>query len=160
MSRKADVEALMDAMRRFQHVRERFIAARMRTSDGAVETAAFACLFVLDHGPARSGAVAEKLYTDPSTVSRHVANLVKLGYVRREADPDDGRATILVITDLGRKRVGQLRAQRTHSMLTAMEDWSDADLHTLSTLYRRFVDQAEETAWNTAVEPVQDLEEF
>lgn len=71
MSRNADVETLMDAMRRFQHVRERFIAARMRTSDGAVETAAFACLFVLEHGPARSGAVAEALFTDPSTTSRH-----------------------------------------------------------------------------------------
>jgi len=159
MSRTADVENLMDAMRRFQHVRERFIAARMHTSDGAVETAAFACLFVLDRGPARSGAVAEALYTDPSTISRHVANLVKLGYVRREADPDDGRATILVITDLGHKRLGQLRKQRAQSMLAAMEDWTDTDLNTLSTLYERFVDQAEETACGLATAPVQDLEE-
>ena len=45
------------------------------------------------------------LCADPSTVSRQVASLVKAGLVERQADPDDGRASILVPTELGRAKV-------------------------------------------------------
>src|ERR1700760_1526656 len=52
-------------------------------------------------GPLRSSALAELLPADPSTVSRQVATLVKDGFVERRADPQDGRASLLVVTERG-----------------------------------------------------------
>ncbi len=54
-------------------------------------------------GPIRSSDLAEKVQADPSTVSRQVAALVRDGYVERRADPMDGRASLLVITERGRQ---------------------------------------------------------
>src|ERR1700761_4947179 len=54
-------------------------------------------------GPVRASELAEKVQADPSTVSRQVASLVKSGYVERRADPVDGRASLLVLTDRGQE---------------------------------------------------------
>jgi len=45
--------------------------------------------------------LAERLYLDKSTASRVVDGLVDLGLVRKERDPDDGRARILQPTPDG-----------------------------------------------------------
>ena len=50
-------------------------------------------------GPHRSNALAEAVHSDPSTVSRQIAALVKVGYVERRPDPADGRACLLAATD-------------------------------------------------------------
>jgi DNA-binding MarR family transcriptional regulator len=49
----------------------------------------------------RSSDLAARAGLDPSTVSRAVAGLVTQGLVTREADPHDGRATLLVVTPAG-----------------------------------------------------------
>src|SRR5437868_6066116 len=52
-------------------------------------------------GPVRSNALAEAVYSDPSTISRQVATLVKDGLIERRADPADGRASLLAVTEKG-----------------------------------------------------------
>jgi hypothetical protein len=56
-----------------------------------------------EDGPRRAGALADAVHSDPSTISRQIGHLVKLGYVERTADPEDGRATLLAATDEGRR---------------------------------------------------------
>jgi DNA-binding MarR family transcriptional regulator len=143
MSRLDQVEGFIEVLSRYARIRERLAVTRMRTPDGVVETAAYQCLFQLTDRPARSGELAERLYADPSTISRHVAHLVRLGYVRREADPQDGRATILVATDSGRERVAALRKKRGEELQRLMSDWPDEDIDSLTRLMGRFVDGAE-----------------
>ena len=80
-------------MRTFTKVRSRSIAAAAQD----VERSAHIVLrFVANEGPMRATAVAEGLQSDPSTVSRQVAALVKHGLLERRADQDDGRASLLV----------------------------------------------------------------
>ena len=43
-------------------------------------------------------ALAAAVHSDPSTVSRQVAALVRAGLIERQADPEDGRASVLVPT--------------------------------------------------------------
>ncbi|WP_369792580.1 MarR family winged helix-turn-helix transcriptional regulator [Williamsia sp. D3] len=100
--------------------------------------------FSVGRQTSRSGELAEALYADPSTISRHVAHLVRLGYVRREADPQDGRATILVATDSGRERVAAMRQRRGEELKMLMADWPDDDIDTLIRLMGRFVNSAED----------------
>ncbi|MGV9713008.1 MarR family winged helix-turn-helix transcriptional regulator [Gordonia sp. NPDC003424] len=137
------VDELFDVLARYMRVRDRAVHTTLKTADGEFELAAFKGLFHLERQPMRSRELAESLNADPSTVSRHVSQLVDLGLVRREADPDDGRATLLVVTDVGRAKVEAMRTARRTAMGTAMADWTDDELHTLVRLLGRFVDAAE-----------------
>jgi DNA-binding MarR family transcriptional regulator len=58
---------------------------------------------LVENGPMRSTALAERLFLDKSTTSRVVATLVKKGYVEQRADEADGRATALHVTAGGRR---------------------------------------------------------
>lgn len=138
-----DVDQLFETLARYIRVRDRAIHTTFRTSDGEFEIAAFKGLFHLAKRSMRSRELAAELNTDPSTVSRHVAQLVELGLVRREADPKDGRATLLVITDDGTERVAAMRAHRRSAFNAAMSEWTGEELATLVSLLTRFVDAAE-----------------
>lgn len=138
------LDELFDAMARYVRLRDRAVHTTFRTADGDVEVAAYKGLFHLIARPMRSRELADALNSDPSTASRHVAQLVGQGLVRREADPDDGRATLLVITTAGRTKVEAMREGRRQAFSTAMADWNSADLGDLVTLLNRFVDSVEQ----------------
>jgi DNA-binding MarR family transcriptional regulator len=89
-------------------------------------------------GPTRASDLAEQICADPSTVSRQVAGLVKGGLLERQADPHDGRASILVITDAGRARIARLVALRGKVFAPLIADWSLADRTRMLHLLERF----------------------
>ena len=66
-------------------------------------TQCYALETLVQHGPMRSTALAERLFLDKSTTSRVAATLVKKGYVEQRADEADGRATALQVTAAGRR---------------------------------------------------------
>jgi DNA-binding MarR family transcriptional regulator len=104
-----------------------------------LERATFGLLVQLvDCGPRRTTALAEAVYTDASTVSRQVNQLVRLGLVERQADPDDGRATLLAATERGRACLAKAREQRNQRVAELVADWSPADRQTLTELLDRF----------------------
>jgi DNA-binding MarR family transcriptional regulator len=93
---------------------------------------------LISGGPRRAGALAEAACIDPSTVSRQVDSLVRLGLVERRADPRDGRATVLAATDAGVAMQQRMRAGRDRMMALILDSWSDQDVHQLVTLLQRF----------------------
>jgi DNA-binding MarR family transcriptional regulator len=68
-------------------------------------------------GPLRLGDLAAAEGIAPSTLTRLVAVLEDLGYVQRDADPRDARASTVAITALGHETLERLRAEGT-AMLT------------------------------------------
>jgi len=62
-------------------------------------------------GPIRLGDLAAAEGIAPSTLTRMVAVLEELGYVRRDADPKDARASTLAITPKGHETLEQLREE-------------------------------------------------
>ncbi|MCW0213769.1 MAG: MarR family transcriptional regulator [Pseudonocardia sp.] len=103
----------------------------------------FAAFSVLAHlavdGPQRSGEIAAAMCADPSTISRHVAGLVKAGLVERRADPGDGRATLLATTGDGSRVLEHERRRRSLQLATALSDWSTENRTQLAELLGRFV---------------------
>ena len=83
-------------------------------------------------GPVRQSALAGHLRTDPSTVSRHVAELVGDGLVEREADPDDGRASLLALTAAGLTAVDDMRDARDARVATVLDGWSTEQIEVLA----------------------------
>ena len=114
-------------MIRLMRAVERAKAGKAVGPDG-VERAAYVLLarLVLE-GPRRSNALAESVHSDPSTVSRQVAGLVRAGLVERRPDPDDGRATLLAATDEGLRVFQANRDRRNREIGALTAHWDEAD---------------------------------
>jgi DNA-binding MarR family transcriptional regulator len=91
------------------------------------------------------------VHSDPSTVSRQVAHLVQLGLVERVADPADGRATLLVATDEGRRVFDENRQLRNRGIASLMSEWPDDDRRTFARLLTHFTDSFESHKARTAL---------
>ena len=107
--------------------------------DLGAEFSALMLLFPLRlQGPMRVTDLAEVKRADPSTISRQVAQLVKAGLARREADPADGRASRLAVTDAGMAACDQLYQAR-HALLTkALGDWPPERVIAFADLFAEF----------------------
>jgi DNA-binding MarR family transcriptional regulator len=115
-------------------------AAAARDGGGGLgqDRSAMLLLFPLMDGPQRPGTLAELCHTDPSTISRQVAELARRELVRREPDPSDGRASLLAITDAGREVCERVRTLRRELLAAAVAGWTDAELDTFAGLLGRF----------------------
>lgn len=103
------------------------IKSRVTTGPEGDHSPLFLLVKLVHHGPSRASDLAEQVCADPSTVSRQVAWLVKAGLVERRADPDDGRASILVPTELGHRRVAEHSERRATTLLPVISDWTPRD---------------------------------
>jgi len=63
-------------------------------------------------GPRTIGSLAERLGVSQQAASKAVADLERRGYVRREADPDDGRARHVALTERGDAAIAAGRRHR------------------------------------------------
>jgi DNA-binding MarR family transcriptional regulator len=123
-----------------------------------LDWAAFGLLMaLLKRGPLRQGELAEVAMLDPSTVSRHTAQLVKAGLVSRQPHPDDGRAVHLVATPAG-EAVGRDLIDRRVSMLgRILSEWEPADTETLLRLLRLLNDGLEQHMDDSSRHPPPDV---
>jgi DNA-binding MarR family transcriptional regulator len=108
-------------------------AARLRLDPAGVHV--LSRLAVL--GPVRLTELAAALGLDPSSVSRQVTAVERAGYVRREPDPADGRATRLVLTDRGRQAADSVQEKRAQALKVLTPGWSDHDHEELAALLAR-----------------------
>lgn len=92
------------------------------------------------HGPIRLAELATATYIDASTASRQTADLVDRGLLMRQADPADGRASLLALTDAGERAVRDLIRAREEFFTTALADWEPDDIRQLAELLGRFAD--------------------
>jgi len=100
-------------------------------------------LVIHREGPLRVADLAGACYLDASTVSRQAAELVGDGLLRREADPVDGRASLLALTGAGQRQVAELMRRRREFFEHVVADWDAPDLDAFLALLTRFVDDVE-----------------
>lgn len=132
-------EQLGTQLVRLQRIRERKLA-QLSEESGGVDGAAFVCLFrLLRDGPMRSSELAVIVNSDPSTVSRQVAQLVEHGHVERVRDENDGRAYVLAVTESGRRVADAMHRRRTTNLGLVIEEWTSEDRATLVGLLDRFL---------------------
>jgi DNA-binding MarR family transcriptional regulator len=123
---------------------ERVQSRRQVEHPDAVDPTTYLLLaHLVQDGPCRSGALAGAVHSDPSTVSRQAAQLVRLGLAERVADPADGRATLLIATDEGRRVFAENRQMRTRRVAGLLADWTTSDRHLFARLLTRFTDAVE-----------------
>lgn len=152
------IEALMDfeaAMFRFHRriAKGELMALALRRLDLNVEPAQFQALTAvarIQYGVGRDapvaptiGMIAEEMSLDPSRASRIVADLVVSGHVKRGAAQDDGRKSVIALSDLGRSVLSTMRDAKWEMLLDVFSDWSDTDLQALSEVLTRYLDDSE-----------------
>lgn len=113
------------------------LAAAARRDEG-VSWSTYVLLFhLIAGGPMRTKALAESVGVDPSTVSRQVDELVRMGHVERRADADDGRAIVLAATEKGRETHRRMREQRDRLTARVVAGWDRSDTERLTELMGR-----------------------
>jgi DNA-binding MarR family transcriptional regulator len=136
---RAAVAAVADNLVRFARAFGRAKARMLAAASRDVEGSAHIILKHLQHeGPMRAGTVAETLHSDPSTVSRQVAALVKDGLLERRSDPQDGRASLLVLTDPGRALLADHDRLRLDYFAYLLDDWTDDEIRDFAAKLDRF----------------------
>jgi DNA-binding MarR family transcriptional regulator len=107
--------------------------------DVALERSAYGIMCKLaDEGPQRLGALATAFGLDPSTITRQVQALEEIDLAHRTTDASDRRASILDLTDNGRRVLDATRERRRERLRVALSDWSEDDLSDFGRLLKDF----------------------
>jgi DNA-binding MarR family transcriptional regulator len=119
-------------------------AVARHRGQGPLDRAAVAVLArVVAEGPLRVSDVASALGLDLSTVSRQVQTLTDGGYVAKEPDPGDRRASQVTATGAGRAALDAVRADRAATLGRALAGWEPGDRERLRVLLARLADDLE-----------------
>lgn len=114
---------------------------RLMASAGLdLDRAAVAILrHIAESDPVRPGVLAVRLSVEASHVTRQLRQLERGGYVVRVADPEDGRAQRVQLTDAGLVAVERIREASRRGVALALAGWGPAELDQLAVLFRRLV---------------------
>jgi DNA-binding MarR family transcriptional regulator len=92
---------------------------------------------LLGCGAMRVSDLAACVHLDTSTVSRQIKHLEDKGVVERAPDPDDGRASLVRLSEAGRETVIAGFRRRFERIQAVLEPWSAADRAKLQALLTR-----------------------
>jgi DNA-binding MarR family transcriptional regulator len=84
-----------------------------------------------------AGVIAERLGVKPPTMTRTLARMEAQGFLRREADEDDGRQMRARLTDEGRKHIGAIRLAVKATENLAVSGFDDKELRQFVKLLRK-----------------------
>jgi DNA-binding MarR family transcriptional regulator len=82
--------------------------------------------------PMRLSELADSVDLDLSTVSRQMSNLVASGLVVKVRDPEDGRASLLSLSDQGWTILEAVSEARRQALAEAVAGWTDAERRALT----------------------------
>ncbi len=80
-----------------------------------------------EHGEIRATELAEKLGIGTAGLSRHISELVDMGYVCRRPHPEDGRAYLISLTPAGTQAVSDEMHRRAALLQDMLGEWSDEE---------------------------------
>ncbi|ETK32947.1 MarR family winged helix-turn-helix transcriptional regulator [Microbispora sp. ATCC PTA-5024] len=102
----------------------------------------FAMLAALEEsGPSSQADLGRCTAIDRSDVAAAIDTLAEQGYVRRGADPSDGRRNVITITTEGTGHLRSLGAAVAAAQDELLRSWSAAERDTLLELLTRIVDK-------------------
>ena len=92
----------------------------------------------------RMGDLADALRVDPSTATRAVQRLERVGLAGRCTSPSDKRVVMVSVTDAGRERHAAAQARRLDALRAIMEEFDGKERQQLAAFLERFVNALDE----------------
>jgi DNA-binding MarR family transcriptional regulator len=133
-----NIENLVRQLYGLGHVR-RELSRHALAELGSQGFNALGCVYV--HGPVRVSDVASRLGVDMSVASRQIRALIDAGYLVREDDDEDRRATRLSITPDGERVLGESHRRMVHAFGQVLDSWTDDEVSALSASLERLSSQ-------------------
>lgn len=93
---------------------------------------------IAENPPARAVDLAEQRGITKGVISRQVSSLERLGLIRRDTDPSDARAQILLPTPAGRTAVRRTQVARRAYTERLLRSCTPAELATMAASLVRF----------------------
>ena len=85
------------------------------------------------HGPARMSDLASFCGLNPTMVSRMVPKLEQAGFLRRQADPSDGRVWRVEATKKAHTLLERVRSERNDALSKLLDDLDDDERDAIAT---------------------------
>jgi len=107
-------------------------------------------LNIVEEGPEEDGqeitvgVVGERLAVDPSVASRMVTDCISAGYLVRAASQQDGRRTILQMTDEGMDMLAAFRRHQRAAFEFITRNWPEKERLQFARLLIKYVDSVAE----------------
>lgn len=106
-----------------------------------MEPAAYGLLLLLQRSESmRLTEIAASIGIGKPSVSRQIVMLENLGLVQKHADPKDGRAQAISLTEDGARALARTQAARKELFRTLLEGWEDQELLQLGSLLTKLND--------------------
>lgn len=121
----------------------RAAASTMPRLHDAVDPLSHRVLFSLLPGPLRVSDLAAAVHSDVSTISRQASTLVQHGLVTKVADPADGRAQLLALSEEGHSLVSAARSARAEVFDDLLRDWDSEDIQRFTRYLRDFTGEVD-----------------
>lgn len=117
----------------------KIVAERARGVHEDLQGASYLMLAYLSQsGAVRPSVMAENFQIDKGAITRQIQHLEELGLVARTPDPQDGRATLVSLTDDAVRRMADVSAHRRKHLDEQLSDWSSGDLEGFIRSLRRY----------------------
>lgn len=100
-------------------------------------------MYLQSNAQCRAADLADALSLDKGAVSRSVHQLVSLGLVSKEADPADGRAVRLRVTEEAAARMQEIGRSRLQALDEKLGEWSQEEIETFVATFSRYNDLLE-----------------
>jgi DNA-binding MarR family transcriptional regulator len=91
-------------------------------------------------GPVSISSLAIALGLDATTVTRQVATMEDGRMILRRPDPDDGRVSMISLSQHGRRLMRAVQLARKERVASLLRDWTDEDRRDFGRLLARFND--------------------
>ncbi len=102
-------------------------------------------VILLDHPDGvRQKVLAEALEINPSSASEMIGKLESDGYVKRSVDPEDKRATLISLTELGQARAYEIQDERQERLSRLYGNLTEEEKEELLRLLEKMEGSAEE----------------
>jgi DNA-binding MarR family transcriptional regulator len=89
-------------------------------------------------GPVSINGLASTLGLDATTVTRQVATMEAAQLILRRTNPDDGRVSLIRLSQRGRRTMRAVQRARKERLATLLGDWTPDDRRELARLLARF----------------------
>src|SRR5690349_1693859 len=86
----------------------------------------------------RPSELADKLEVHRSAITQHVKALTAAGHLTAAPDPQDGRSSLLFLTESGRETVTALGRQGMDRFSSFVASWTDEEVTELARLLEKF----------------------
>lgn len=135
----AAVDASIDAFNQDGRMSRKRATRRARRVTGLDWT--YSALLILqamkDDSTLRMTQLADSVGTTPPTITKLVRDLEEKGLISRVPDEQDGRASLLRLTQSGLQAAEAIGHARLESLRQVLSDWSNEDLERFTALFER-----------------------